>query len=869
MPLDAGTQLGPYEILSPIGAGGMGEVYKARDTRLDRTVAIKVLPEHVASDPDLKQRFEREAKTISSLNHPHICTLYDIGSQDGVDFLVMEYLEGDTLAQRLEKGALPLDQALTVAIEIADALDKAHRQGITHRDLKPGNIMLTKAGAKLLDFGLAKLKQAAGVPAEFSASPTQSAGLTAIGTILGTLQHMAPEQLAGEEADARSDIFALGTVIYEMVTGRKAFEGTSQATLAGAILHVEPSSMSSIQPMASPALDHLVRTCLAKDQDNRWQSAGDLGRQLQMIREGGSQVGVPVVTAAPQAAGWRQALPWMLAALAVGSVITGLAVWTATRPGPPIPRPVARTTLTVPPEEPLGLNFPNTDVAISPDGTHVVYAGTRDGQPQLFVRALDQLEATALTGLGSQPRHPFLSPDGNWVGFFANRVLQRVSIRGGPPIPIAEVNGQPRGASWGVDDTIVFATLNPGTGLWRVASGGGGEPEVLTTPDTDRGELNHFWPEILPGGQAVLFTIRSQGSIENAQIAVLSLERGTYEVVLPGGSHARYVPTGHLVYGVRGTLQAVGFDLDRLAVTTDPVPVVDTVNMKISGAANFSVAQNGSLVYVRWAQGAGGAVSLVWVDRDGNEEPLAAQPGAYNEPRISPDGTRVALRVGDDPGNSSDIHIYDLARNNFTQLTFTADGECCPVWMPDGERVVFTSTRDGPPNLYVKNADGTGEAERLTEGTDPQTPHDVTEDGRTVVFWSQGNVHTLSLDRERTASALVQTESDERVLASRPMAGGSPIRPTSLARWKCSCAHFPRSKADAGKPRLTAATVPCGRLTGGSCSFTAVARCGRFRSRPNPASLPSTRSPCSRDPTLLNKVPRFGPSTSPPMASGF
>ena len=541
MPLQSGTALGPYEILSPIGAGGMGEVYKARDTRLDRTVAIKVLPEHVAADPDLKQRFEREAKTISSLNHPHICTLYDIGCQDGIDFLVMEYLEGDTLAQRLEKGALPLDQALTVAIEIADALDKAHRQGITHRDLKPGNIMLTTAGAKLLDFGLAKLKPGHDAPVGVSA-PTVSAGLTSEGAILGTLQYMAPEQLEGKEADARTDIFAFGALVYEMATGQRAFTGDSQASLIAAIMTGDPPRISSLEPMSPPALEQIVKTCLAKDPDERWQTAGDVGRQVKWIIEGGSQPSVAVTTpvvAAAQLGVWPRPVPLTVAAVALVA-ITGLAVWTAMRPGPPIPRPVTRTMLTLPPGEPLRLLNPfDTDVAISPDGTHVVYAGTRDGQPQLYVRALDQLEATALTGFSSQPRNPFLSPDGNWVGFFDGvRALQRVSIRGGPPIPIAEVIGPPRGASWGADDTIVFATGHIGTGLWRVASGGGGEPEVLTTPDTDRGERDHLWPEILPGGQAVLFTILPQGAIENAQIAVLSLERGTYEVVLPGGSHA-------------------------------------------------------------------------------------------------------------------------------------------------------------------------------------------------------------------------------------------------------------------------------------------------------------------------------------------
>ena len=388
MTLSPGTTLGPYEVLSPIGAGGMGEVYKATDTRLDRTVAIKVLPEHVASDPDLKQRFEREAKTISSLNHPHICTLYDIGTQDGIDFLVMEYLEGGTLAHRLEKGALPLDQALKIAVEIADALDKAHRQGITHRDLKPGNIMLTKAGAKLLDFGLAKLKPT-GIGTD-SALPTMSAGLTAEGAILGTLQYMAPEQLEGKEADARTDIFAFGAVVYEMATGQKAFEGKTQASLIAAIMTGDPRPISSLEPMSPPALEQIVRTCLAKDPDDRWQSSGDLARQLKII-QGGSQPSVAVasVPAARQRAGWRPALRWMLLALAVGGIITG-AVWSLTRPEAVPPAPTMRFFITAPTQPPLVTELP--DVTISPDGLHVVYlSGPRPGESALMVRPLGEL----------------------------------------------------------------------------------------------------------------------------------------------------------------------------------------------------------------------------------------------------------------------------------------------------------------------------------------------------------------------------------------------------------------------------------------------------------------------------------------------
>ena len=384
-----GQTLGHYRIVEQIGAGGMGEDYKATDTRLDRTVAVKVLPAHVADDPDLRQRFEREAKTISSLNHPHICTLYDIGQQDGTDFLVMEYLDGETLAARLTRGPLPTDQVLRYATEIADALDKAHRQGITHRDLKPGNIMITKAGTKLLDFGLAKLKQPVAGAGGMSAMPTLSAGLTMQGTILGTLQYMAPEQLDGKDADARTDIFAFGAILYEMATGKKAFEGHGHASLIAAIMHVDPPPISNLQAMAPPALDDTVKTCLAKDPEDRWQSAGDLGRQLKII-QGGSQPSVAVsAVAVPQRASWRQALPWV-AVVAGTAVLTGVAVWSVMQPDP---RPVARTMVTPPPSEPLSLNPFDVDVAISPDGSRIVYAANLENQRHLFVRALDQLEA--------------------------------------------------------------------------------------------------------------------------------------------------------------------------------------------------------------------------------------------------------------------------------------------------------------------------------------------------------------------------------------------------------------------------------------------------------------------------------------------
>ena len=762
MPLQPGTTLGPYEILSAIGAGGMGEVYKARDTRLDRTVAIKVLPEHVASDPDLKQRFEREAKTISSLNHPHICTLHDIGSQEGVDFLVMEYLEGDTLAQRLEKGALPLDQALTVAIEIADALDKAHRQGITHRDLKPGNIMLTTAGAKLLDFGLAKLKPGHDAPVGVSA-PTVSAGLTGEGAILGTLQYMAPEQLEGQEADARTDIFAFGAVVYEMVTGEKTFAGKSQASLIAAILERDPAAMSAAQPLTPSALDRIIQKCLAKDPEERWHSTHDLHDELQWITERDPATVSQSDEAVPaQPAARRPTLAFAVGLAAVAAVVAGLGVWGVTRSEPVDARPV-RFGISVPPPAQLQVALDSSDVAISPDG-HLVAYFTGNGallyQPsQLLLRSLSDFTPTTLAS-GSPLYNPFFSPDGGWVGFYDLRDLElrRVSVQGGSAVPIADLDGAMRGASWGEDDMIVFATRS---GLWRVAASGG-VPERLTTPDGAQGELGHFWPEILPGGRAVLFTVIAT-LIDDSQIEVLSLATGERTVLVRGGFHGRYAPTGHVLYGVGTTVRAVRFDLDRLEVTGGPVAVVDEVLTKQSGVADFSLSANGSLVYVSGTAAAGDTRTLVWVDRDGREEAVPAPPAPYASPRISPDGRSVALVVED--GRTADVMVYDLERDTPSPLTFDPGQDRSPLWSPDGQRVVFSSNRDGTPNVYTKAADGTGQAERLTTSDKPHVPMSWSADGQSLVLTelvdAQGDLTLFSLDAEPRFEALVATDATE------------------------------------------------------------------------------------------------------------
>src|SRR6266849_1884625 len=449
-----GRRLGPYEILSSIGAGGMGEVYRARDTRLDRIVAIKFLPTHLADRFELRERFEREARTIASLNHPHICTLFDIGQQDGIDYLVMEYLEGETLSHRLLKGPLPLEQVLQFAIEIADALDKAHRKSVTHRDLKPGNIMLTKTGTKLLDFGLAKLKQeAAPHNVQLSELPTADDPLTAKGSIVGTLQYMAPEQLEGKEVDARTDIFAFGAVVYEMATSKRAFEGKSQASLIAKILEIDPPPISSLQPMTPPALDRLVKKCLAKEPEKRWQAASDVCDELKWIAEGGSQVAsLPTVPAKGIRMLGRRALISSLGLLLLGAMIAGLAVWNLK---PSAPRPITRTVITLPPGQELAGLENGPAVALSPDGTHLAYVARQGGTQQLYLRAMDSLEARPIPGTEGAV-NPFFSPDGQWVGFFAGGKLKKVSVGGGAAITLGDA-ADPRGASWGSQGMIIFA----------------------------------------------------------------------------------------------------------------------------------------------------------------------------------------------------------------------------------------------------------------------------------------------------------------------------------------------------------------------------------------------------------------------------
>jgi len=550
-----GRRLGPYEILSAIGAGGMGEVYKARDTRLDRIVAIKVLPAHLADRAESRERFEREAKTIASLNHPHLCTLYDTGHQDEVDFLVMEFLEGETLAQRLAKGPLPIAQVLQYAIEISDALDKAHRKGITHRDLKPGNIMLTKAGSKLLDFGLAKLAQNAAPATPESQLATMKDAITAQGTILGTLQYMAPEQVEGKEVDARTDIFAFGVVVYEMAAGKKAFEGKSQASLMAKILETDPPPMASLTPMTPPALDHLVKRCLAKDLDDRWQSARDICEQLRWISESGPQTAPAVPSAGQQRPASRIA---MIAISAVLTVAVIAAVFFYLHRTPLVERQAVRFTIGPPDKGTFTLSLNTATIALSPDGSKLVFsASTVNSGPQLWVRALASQSAQALPGT-EYGLYPFWSPDSRSVGFSGDGKLKKITLSSGAVETLAEV--RPTAGTWSREGVVLFIADN-GT-LARVPESGGTVTPV-TILDASRSESAHIWPNFLPDGKHFLYFTESIGKPENDAIFVGSLDSNDRKLLVKANSNPVYVPPGYLLYNRQGTLMAQPFDADR------------------------------------------------------------------------------------------------------------------------------------------------------------------------------------------------------------------------------------------------------------------------------------------------------------------
>jgi eukaryotic-like serine/threonine-protein kinase len=753
-----GRQIGSYQIETWIGAGGMGEVYRARDTKLNRNVAIKFLLPAVAHDPDRLARFSREAQLLASLNHPHIAQIYGLEEADGLHALVMELIEGPTVSERIAHGAIPVPEALRISMQLAEALEAAHEQGIIHRDLKPANIKVREDGTvKVLDFGLAKaLAPTSAEGRDDVDSPAPEAPPTEPGVILGTAAYMSPEQARGRPIDKRADIWAFGVVLYEMLTGRTVFTGETTSDTIAAILQCEPD-WAALPANLPSSIRTLIRGCLAKERRER---IADMSVAKFALEDPAGAHSWPT-TFAPRPSPWRRlAIPasaWLL-----GIAMSGAAVWIATRARVPLPR-VSRFVITPPIAAALTVSEGYHDLVLTPDGSRLVYVGG-DGA-SLFVRTLDQLDATPLTGFNAA-FGPFVSPDGQWIGVFDGAsapALKKVAIAGGPAVTLSRPDSPTRGASWGVDGTIVFATTNPATGLQRI-SAAGGEPSVLTRPNRAGGEADHIWPEILPDGHSVLFTITAlTGRLDQSQIAVLDLRTGSQTVLIRGGSDARYVSTGHLLYAAEGTLRAVAFDLARLTVVGTSVAVLPQVRTTATGKADAAVAANGTLVYVPGGVTATES-SLVWVDRQGQETPLAAPPRAYVYPRLSPDGRRLAFFMSD---QELDIWLLDLSRSTLTRLTSDAGLENYPVWMPDGHQLFFSSERDGARNLFVQ-ADSGGAITRLTKSVNAQYPTSISPDGARLVFTeiatatAAGDVMQLRLDRTRAVTPLVQTPFNER-----------------------------------------------------------------------------------------------------------
>ena len=754
----------------------MGEVYRARDAKLNRDVALKILPDAFAGDPDRLARFTREAQTLAALNHPNIAHIHGLeegpstgsGQPAGVRALVMELVEGEDLAQSLARGAIRLDEALPIARQIAEALASAHEQGIIHRDLKPANIKVRPDGTvKVLDFGLAKAVAPEGASATADAmnSPTiTTPAMTQAGMILGTAAYMSPEQARGKTLDKRTDIWAFGCVLYEMLTGTRAFTGDDVSDVLASVLAREPD-WTRLPSNLSPALAMYIKRCLEKNPKQRIADAQDMRLALEGAFDGAAVTSAPLVATPARSA-------WVVGAVLAGALVAGAAVWVVTRPPARIPPNVSRLQVVPSGTAALTITGNTSDLAITPDGSRVVYVGNRG--TQLLVRAMDSLDSVAV--FTRLPRGPFISPDGQWAAFADEGQLKKVPVGGGPAVPITQIDAPTaRGATWGPDDNIVFATTNGATGLQRVAAAGGA-PTILTRPDVAQGEADHVWPEWLPGGKAVLFTILARnGGLDAAQVAVLDLATGKTKVLLRGGSHASYVPgdpgakrggdrdAGYLIFATTGTLRAVRFDLERLEILGTAVAVVQDVVTTPSGDVNAVITADGTLVYVPGPASIAPEGRLTWVDRRGVETLVPGPPRVYAQPRVSPDGKRVAVFASD---LELDIWLSDLGPT-LTRLTYGPGVEAFPLWTPEGHRLIFGSQSTSAGNLFWQTADGAGRPEQLTESPNAQSPTGISRDGRTLIFTETfpktgADVMQLELNDTRRVSALVQSEFTER-----------------------------------------------------------------------------------------------------------
>jgi len=718
--LSSGTRLGTYEVTSHIGSGGMGDVYQAHDSKLGRDVAIKVLPEQFARDPERLARFQREAKMLAALNHPNIAAIYGLEQSDSTHYLVMELVPGQTLRERVAgERAVPVEEALVIAKQIAEALEAAHgsEKGIIHRDLKPANVKVTPEGrVKVLDFGLAKAFAAEPSTEDIGNSPTLSAAPTMQGVIMGTAAYMSPEQARGKAVTKATDIFAFGAVLYELLTGKQAFQGEDVGDILATVVKTEPD-WSRLPEGTPPAIRTLLRRCLRKDRRQRLQDAASLRIEIEDVLSGAA----PAEATGALALG-RPALIPSLAVLLLVAAIAGLAAWMLKPAPPPDSRPISRFDY----HFPEGHQFRNagrTVMALSPDGSRFVYNTTQG----LYLRSLDQLEARLIPGTEGTLTNPFFSPDGQWVGYSQTGQLKKIAVSGGAPVTIGPATN-PFGVSWAPDNTILFAQPE---GIRRV-SANGGTPEVVI--EAEPGE-QFDGPQMLPGGEWVLFTAGAgQGAWDDAQIVVQSLETKEQREVWRGGSDARYVPTGHIVYALDDDLFAIPFDLDTLTVTGGPVPLVEGVfRAGVTASANYGISDGGSLVYV---SGSAAAVqrTLVWLDRRGNELPLPAPARGYDDLSLSPDGRQVAVQTIESQTQS--IWIYDIPRGTMARLTFEGNANL-PVWTPDGKRVVYRLTKPAADGLFWKPADGSGPEESLftTAEFGPQTSS-VSPDGQTVAFYA-------------------------------------------------------------------------------------------------------------------------------------
>ena len=725
-----GRTLGHYEIVEKLGEGGMGAVYRARDTTLGRDVALKLLPEFVAGDGEKIARLEREARLLASLSHPNVATLHGLEESNGLKYLVMELVPGETLAERISRGPLRIEECLGIFRQIAEGLEAAHEKGIVHRDLKPANVIVSSGGrVKVLDFGLAKAAAEEAPSTDLSKSPTLTREGTEQGVILGTASYMSPEQARGKSLDRRTDIWSFGCVFYEALTGRKAFSGETVSDILAAILEKEPDWTAL--PASTPVkVRELLRWCLQKDPHRRLRDIGDARIEIDEPSE--SPVTVPR----------RGYLPWVVAAL-----LLGIAVWGFLRPETEPERRVSRFTVNLPPGQ--ALTWANDPaVALSPDGRRLVYVGGSGNEQRLYLRSLDQLEATPISGTEGA-RSGFFSPDGEWVGFYTGAgKLKKLRLDGGLPITLCDAPNS-GGASWGPRDTILFSP-DVASGLSRV-SASGGSSSVVTTPDASQGESAHQLPEILPDGKTALFTILRGTGIP--RIGLLSLETGKYRVLLEGGSFARYVPTGHLAYVSEGVLLAVPFDLERLETTGEPVPILEEVwTHPETGAAHFALSPDGTLAYVPQV---GVTRALVSVDRAGAVRPSLGDGRPYHWPRLSPDGRKLAVAI------EGDLWVYDLVRDALSRVTFGPDEDDFPLWTPDGSRLTYG--RGDPSNIFWQPVDGSSEAERLTTSEWMQRPSSWSPDGKTLVYGQSvpdgtfDNIWLLKLDGEPRTSQFTQT----------------------------------------------------------------------------------------------------------------